>query len=141
MTSDVSRKAPVVESDLFDCTMCGDCCRGFGGTIVTEQDIERIAAYIGVDPGSFADRYCATSGSQRVLAQGEDGCCVFFDKLCTIHPVKPRMCRAWPFIRPVLVDVVNWHSMAASCPGMRTDLPDDVITACVERVLEGREEG
>ena len=33
--------------DLFDCQMCGECCQGFGGTYVTEKDIENIAAFIG----------------------------------------------------------------------------------------------
>lgn len=121
--------------ELFACRMCGDCCRGFGGTVVTPEERARIADFVGVAPEGFAEAYCRPSGSKMVLAQGADGYCVFFRGLCTIHAVKPRMCRAWPFIRAVLVDVANWHSMAASCPGMRTDLPDDVIRRSVARIL------
>ena len=115
------------ESLLFDCRQCGDCCRGYGGTYVSEEDIRRIAAYIGEDPARFIERYCQMSGRRPVLAQAANGYCVFWDKLCTIHPVKPRMCRRWPFIDAVLVDIQNWKSMGASCPGIRTDLPDDVV--------------
>ncbi len=115
------------DSLLFDCRQCGDCCRGYGGTYVSEEDIRRIAAHIGEDPARFQERYCQMSGRRPVLAQAANGYCVFWDKLCTIHPVKPRMCRRWPFIDAVLVDIQNWKSMGASCPGIRTDLPDDVV--------------
>jgi uncharacterized protein len=121
--------------DLFDCRMCGDCCRGYGGAFVTPADVRAIADYIGADIDAFVDRYCQMSGRRPVLAEGPDGRCVFWDKLCTIHPVKPRMCRQWPFIRAILTDVQNWRSMADSCPGMRADAPDDAIRRAVRRKL------
>jgi Fe-S-cluster containining protein len=119
----------------FECRRCGECCRGFGGTYVSEEDMARIAAYIGVDAATFKQRCVQPSGSRWVLAQAASGFCVFWDQLCTIHPVKPRMCRQWPYIRPVLRDLQNWHSMAASCPGMRTDLPDETIIEAVRAAL------
>jgi len=127
-------------ADLFSCTQCGECCKGYGGTYVTDSDIRNIAMYIGSDPETFVADYCQMSGSRPVLRQGENGFCVFFDGLCTIHPVKPRMCRAWPFIPGVLADVQNWHIMAASCPGMRTCFPDSVIRQCVARELRSHGE-
>ncbi len=124
--------------DLFQCRMCGDCCKGFGGTYVGPEEIRAIAGFIGDDdPDGFAARYCRMSGSRPVLVQGGDGYCIFYRDGCAIHPVKPRMCRAWPFIPAVLTDVGNWHAMAGSCPGMRTDLPDAVIREIVRRVLHG----
>ena len=83
----------------------------------------------------FTAEYCQSSGRRWVLAQGENGYCVFWDDLCTIHPVKPKMCRQWPFIQSVLVDTNNWHIMAALCPGIRTDIPDSVIRQCVADAL------
>lgn len=123
-------------SDIFECKKCGDCCRGYGGTYVTEQDIRAIAAYIKTDPESFIKDYCQMSGNKPVLAQGKDGYCVFWDGLCTIHPVKPQMCRAWPFIKSVLIDIHNWHIMAASCPGIRTDVPDKVVQDIIKSVRD-----
>jgi hypothetical protein len=55
--------------------------------------------------------------------------------------VKPRMCSEWPFIKSVLVDVKNWHIMAGSCPGMRTDVIDNMIEACVRREREKFDSG
>lgn len=123
--------------DIFECRRCGDCCRGYGGTVVDEADIRNIAAYLGMKPRAFRTRYCVLSGSRPVLAQRPDGYCAFWDRLCTIHPVKPRMCRAWPYIESILTDVNNWRIMAGMCPGIRTDIDDEHIIACVQEKLRG----
>ena len=123
---------------LFECRMCGDCCRGYGGTYVSESDIQAIADYLQLDPEYFKTQYCRLSGSRLIIAQSENGYCIFWDKLCRIHPVKPRMCRNWPFIAAVLEDVANWRSMASSCPGMRTDLTDEAICRAVAHHIETR---
>lgn len=114
-------------TDIFKCRKCGDCCRGYGGTFVTEKEIEEIAGYIHTDPKTFLENYCRISGGKPVLTQGKDRYCIFWDKLCTIHPVKPHMCKNWPFLKSVLVDVNNWNIMASLCPGIRTDVPDSMI--------------
>ncbi len=124
--------------EIFTCRMCGDCCRGYGGTFVSPGEIRAIAAYVGVDAQRFIENYCQFSGRRPVLAQAENGYCVFWDGKCGIHPVKPRMCRQWPYLESVLVDVANWHAMADSCPGMRTDVDDAVIRECVARMLAKR---
>ena len=122
-------------SGLFDCTLCGDCCKGFGGTYLTKADIDTISRYIGVTTKEFISEYTSPSGSKRLIAQGENRYCIFWDKVCTIHPVKPRMCRQWPFIPSILVDVGNWWAMAASCPGMNQDAPEKEIVDCVKKIM------
>jgi Fe-S-cluster containining protein len=126
---------------LFACTRCGDCCRGYGGTYVGTADIAAIAAFIRIDPSLLVERYCRISGGKYLLAQREDGYCIFWDKTCTIHSVKPRMCRRWPFIESVVADPQNWLIMAGFCPGMRTDVSLARVQACIEAVRkrEGRE--
>lgn len=122
-------------SDLFECKKCGDCCKGYGGTFVSPDDIKAIAAFIGEPPERFPERYCQISGNRPVLAQHDNGYCVFWDGKCAIHPVKPRGCKAWPFIKGVLADVANWHIMSQFCPGIRTDLPDDMVLKYVRAVV------
>ena len=116
---------PLSADDIFECQLCGQCCTGFGGTYVTEQDMVSIARFIQADPARFLENYCDMAGSRPVLTLGEDGKCIFFDpeKQCTIHPVKPYMCRAWPFIRTIIKNPENWNAMAGSCPGMKKDVP------------------
>ena len=121
--------------ELFECRRCGDCCKGFGGTYLTAKDIETISRYIGSNPEKFVVRYCSLSGTKPVLAQRSDGYCIFWDNICTIHPVKPRMCRKWPFIESILVDAENWLIMADSCPGIHTDVPVDAVLKYVKKKL------
>jgi Fe-S-cluster containining protein len=123
---------------LFDCTQCGECCKGFGGTYVSAEDLEAIAAYIGVTAERCRRDYCARSGDRLVLAQRTDGYCIFWDRNCTIHPVKPRMCRSWPYIDSLLVDIANWRIMAASCPGMQTDVDETELLRRVQVVIGAR---
>jgi Fe-S-cluster containining protein len=120
---------------IFDCRRCGDCCKGYGGTYITRADIEAISCYIGTDPQKFVTDYCQLSGRRPVLAQRTDGYCIFWDKLCTIHPVKPLMCRRWPFLESLLVDSNNWKIMADSCPGINTNVPVQTVKKCVKKIL------
>ncbi len=125
--------------DIFECRRCGECCNGYGGTYVTREDIEAIAEFIGADPERFLGDFCQMSGSRPVLAAGDNGYCIFWkDKICTIHPVKPRMCRVWPFLESVVTDPANWRIMSSMCPGIRTDVSDAEIVRCVRRAVERR---
>ncbi|MFO8083982.1 MAG: YkgJ family cysteine cluster protein [Desulfobacterales bacterium] len=132
------KKCEVRPEDIFQCDMCGDCCRGFGGTYVTGDEIGIISKFLKMDPALFVKKYCQKNTTGIILAQKTDGYCVFWDKKCTIHPVKPHMCKAWPFIEAVIKDVSNWHMMANVCSGIRTDFPDHLIVSCVRKVIEDR---
>jgi Fe-S-cluster containining protein len=120
---------------IFTCQKCGECCRGYGGTFVSQGDIARISKYLNIDPDRFVSEFCQLSGDKPLLAQHRNGYCVFWDKLCRIHPVKPKMCKKWPFIESLLVDMNNWQMLASICPGIRTDLPDRLVKDIVNTVL------
>ncbi len=122
---------------LFECQQCGDCCKGYGGVFVKPEDIQAIADYLQIDRAIFVENYCQMSGDKPVIAQGADGYCIFWDNglQCTIHPVKPGMCRTWPFIKSVLTDFANWRIMASSCPGIRTDVSENDIKAHITQEL------
>jgi len=122
-------------NSLFSCKQCGECCIGYGGTYVTDHDIERIAAYTGTDPHEFVEQFCNLSGDKPVLAQQDDGHCVFWDKICTIHHVKPQMCRKWPYIENLLIDFENWNIMASMCPGMKKDVSSRVVKDWVKKMI------
>jgi uncharacterized protein len=129
-------------SKIFICQKCGECCKGYGGTFVTQKDLEAISQYTKIPLTQLLEKYCQLSGKKPVLAQGKDGYCIFRkEDLCGIHPVKPRMCKAWPFIESVVKNPENWHMMAGCCPGMRTDVSDDTIRECVSAVLADEKAG
>ncbi|OQY11468.1 MAG: zinc/iron-chelating domain-containing protein [Desulfobacteraceae bacterium 4572_19] len=123
-------------SDIFKCKQCGECCTGYGGTYVTDKDINAIANYTNISSKKILSDFCSISGTKPLLAVGESGKCIFFNKLCTIHPVKPYMCRAWPFIKNVIVDPENWNIMANSCPGIKKDIPHDILCKIVKTQID-----
>ena len=124
------------ENHLFTCTQCGDCCKGYGGTYLTERDVAAISRFVDVSTDEFKKTYCTESGGRLVLAQRQDGYCIFFDVNCTIHAVKPRMCRQWPFIESVLTEPANWRIMAGVCPGMVDEQDDEKVIAYVKTQIE-----
>lgn len=121
--------------DIFECQLCGDCCNGFGGTYVTDQDIANISCFIQADPTTFVATYCDYSGSRPLLTTGSDGSCIFFDKekQCTIHPVKPYMCKAWPYLKTLIKNPENWTAMASACPGIKRQVPPKDLQRIVAR--------
>lgn len=127
-------------SSLFKCTQCGDCCRGYGGTYVTAEDIKKISTYTGINEKGLIAGFCVLSGGKYLLAQKEDGHCLFWDKICQIHPVKPKMCSNWPFIPALLKHPDNWRIMAGTCPGINPDASEDVIIQCVKQQISGSPE-
>jgi len=113
--------------EIFKCKQCGDCCKGYGGTFIYQDDIDRIALFLNISPDEFIRTCCDHSGKQLTIAQRNDGYCMFWDSSCKIHPVKPKMCKAWPFIEGVLKDPFNWRIMASACPGMNPTASDETI--------------
>ncbi len=65
----------------------------------------------------------------------DSGVCVFLDEVCTIHEVKPRMCKIWPFLESMLVDPANWAGVQSVCPGIRGDAKQEDLAECVRHVL------
>ena len=53
-------------TEIFKCVQCGDCCKGYGGTFVTEKDIEAIAGYMKIDPKRFVEEYCQVPRGKTV---------------------------------------------------------------------------
>ncbi len=122
--------------DIFSCRQCGACCLGYGGTVVSPGEIQALATAVDTTPAHFVQGYCRPSSAGHVLAQGADGfCCFARDGRCTVHAVKPRMCRQWPFISSVLKAPENWYLMASVCPGMKTDVSPATVKRCVTEML------
>ena len=86
----------------FNCRRCGACCRIKDGIVrVSESEIARIAAFLGVREADFIANDTELSPDRRslVLKSSPDGACAYLtpDNLCRINPVKPDKCRTFPF--------------------------------------------
>ena len=86
----------------FKCRGCGACCRIKDGIVrVGEDEIKRIAAFLGMSEQEFIDRETEIAPDRKglILKSRADESCVYLtdDNRCRIHPVKPDKCRTFPF--------------------------------------------
>ena len=114
----------MTEHDVFDCKMCGECCTGKGGIVVSPADLTRLAGYLHLSEEDVVARYAEYSGTKLKLRNNADGACVFFlrEKGCSVHLGKPAICRAWPFFRGNLVDAESYAMAREFCPGIRPNI-------------------
>ena len=104
----------------FECQPgCTNCCEQKGFVYLTEADLLRIAAFIGMAAADFERRYVyRTKHLLRLRVPRESQCYFLREGGCSIHPAKPTQCRIFPFW-PELVDSKReWRKTAAWCPGI-----------------------
>lgn len=108
----------------FDCKMCGQCCHGEGGIVVSPTDMPRICAFLSMSAEAFIKAYCTRSGAKIKIRTGENKDCIFFvrDKGCSVHEAKPDICRAWPYFRGNIVDAQSLAMAKEYCPGIQKDV-------------------
>jgi uncharacterized protein len=100
----------------FSCTRCGNCCRVPGYVRLAEQDVLKIADYLGMAVETFAEVHARLMPDRSGLAllEEEDGACAFLneDGSCKIQPVKPQQCCDFPY---------KWRypDMASICKGWK----------------------
>ena len=88
--------------DPSACAKCdGVCCRGESGYVwVDRRDIENISNFLNIDIDDFIKDFLKKVGykwSIKEIKRDGEYQCIFFDKGCTIYPVRPRQCRDFPF--------------------------------------------
>ena len=85
---------------VYECTCCGNCCRWEGYVRVSDEEVDAIAEFLGMDVQDFLAEYTCLTADRRslTLVDQADGSCVMLTEegLCRIHPVKPRQCRLFP---------------------------------------------
>ncbi len=105
----------------FQCTQCGNCCTGAPGYVwVNAEEIERLAALVGLGIAAFEERYVRRVGTRKSLVEFDNGDCVFFDskaRTCTVYDARPRQCRSWPFWESNLRTPEAWEQTCEVCPG------------------------
>lgn len=108
----------------FECRMCGRCCEGRGGIVLSSKDRSRLCEALGLDEDELAARHAERVNGKWRLRCGDDGFCVFFvaGQGCSVHEHKPDVCRAWPFFRGNILDAESHFLAGQFCPGVNSDV-------------------
>ncbi len=109
----------------FECQPgCIQCCDRHGYVYITEDDLRRIAAFLGMTEAEFEAKYVYRTSRQLRLRKPRGSQCHFLLKRadgtgsCKVHAVKPVQCRTYPFW-PELVEYRDvWDHEAKKCPGI-----------------------
>ena len=91
---------PAADHRLYVCRRCGACCCWPGDVRVSAEEIDRLAAFLGLAPRDFIARHAVLNAQRSglCLAEQPNGHCVFFaaPNFCRVYPVRPRQCAALP---------------------------------------------
>ncbi len=107
---------------VFTCQMCGQCCIGEGGIVLSSTDISRLCTGLDLGREKFKSRYTVQKSGKAML-KSSNGCCLFFSRNqgCLVHQLKPDICRAWPFFKGNLQDIQSWRLAQDYCPGIKPE--------------------
>ena len=89
-----------------------------------EAEARNAAAFLGLDEAAFHRLYLEPGGPPWNIGLGGDGRCRLqeFGGLCLIHPVKPAVCRLWPFLPPLMARESAFLEAGSACPGLAAGL-------------------
>lgn len=83
----------------FECSRCGECCRIPGQIHLTDADIARLAAFLGLTEWNFIQQHTGLARDRRNLVISGDRCepCRFLQgNECTVYPARPDQCSGYP---------------------------------------------
>ena len=104
----------------FQCTECGECCRGAPGQVyVSGEEIQRLAAETGCTPEAFVASHCRPIPGGFSLLEKENGECIFLENdRCRVHHCKPMQCATFPFWTHNLRSEARWLQTCRHCEGI-----------------------
>lgn len=121
----------------FECTKCGQCCRGTNGYVwVGEAEISRMAEAKGLALDDFGKLYLRKVATRYALLDTPaSGDCIFLeDNECSIHAARPDQCRRYPWWPVNLGSESAWREAAKQCEGIR----DDAVLVAREEIDDQR---
>ncbi|MDP3478697.1 MAG: YkgJ family cysteine cluster protein [Desulfoprunum sp.] len=119
---------------IFNCQRCGFCCQGETTVSLDEDDQRRMVHCLGLSVEEVRDRYWRVTGT-CVQMKTVNGHCIFYNEGCLVHSGRPWRCGQWPLHPSILQDVMNFHTIAESCPGINTTLGYEEFCTILREVM------
>jgi len=123
------------KSPVFHCRQCGDCCAGRGGIHVRPQEVEAMAAHLSMSVEEFRRNFVEASLTGPRLTVANEVCIFLLEgNNCRVHPVKPFICRQWPFLPALLMEADELEHAKGACPGINPSCShEEFVAAALSR--------
>jgi Fe-S-cluster containining protein len=106
------------EGELFECKRCGSCCQLVARITLWDRDIYYFAKYFNISIKLAKKRFTRVDQHTPTgLSIKKTRPCMFYDfidKSCKIYPVRPLVCRLYPF--GTLIDLDDLLNLPDNCP-------------------------
>jgi hypothetical protein len=103
----------------FACLQCGKCCTGEPGTVyVAPDELRPLAAFLGLSVSTLIEECLYPFRDSFSIREEPGGDCLFYDRGCTVYPVRPSQCRTFPFWVKNLRSEFAWRQVCLECPGI-----------------------
>ncbi|MFL6414228.1 MAG: YkgJ family cysteine cluster protein [Bryobacteraceae bacterium] len=110
---------------------CTRCCRVKGYVYLSEADLVRAAAYLGLTTADFEAKYLIRYRRLLRLRRTPQKECHFLrENGCSIHPAKPTQCRLYPFWPELVENREAWKRERDVCPGIGKGELIQIGSAC-----------
>lgn len=109
---------------------CRACCQGDEGYIwVNTEEVDAIAASLGMTATDFMRRHTTIVMGRRTLIERENGDCTLLGPNgCTVYDLRPGQCRSYPFWPEIIESHKAWKRERQYCPGIDEGEHHDVET-------------
>ena len=114
-----AKKAEILAA--FQCQQTGNCCRADGYVYASGEEIEKMAAFLGIDTQAFMDKYVKKKNGWLVLADLEHrpNCFLTKNNLCQIHSCRPEQCRTYPDWPEIWDKKEHFYAEVLLCKGLQ----------------------
>lgn len=104
----------------FECQAgCTNCCTQKGHVYLSEEDIGRIAGFLGMEREAFEAQYVTRKEEYpRLKMRLAQDCYFLREGGCSIHEVKPLQCRVFPYWPENVGTRAAWQGLRKYCPGV-----------------------
>ena len=105
----------------FSCLQCGKCCWDEGEyteVYVSQEDIQKMAAFLNMFPNEFYEKYVTKSDCYNILKSRKGACIMLQDSMCVVYPARPQQCATWPFWPENVRRHVWYGEVKKRCPGV-----------------------
>jgi Fe-S-cluster containining protein len=80
--------------------------------------MEALAAYLELEVAALRRDYLVDTPLGWQVASPEGVCIFLRERLCRVHPVKPRICRQWPYLPALVAHPEEFAAAKEACPGL-----------------------